>query len=205
MKNQYQEISPSRAELVSDNFRGVIQGKSVIEFGASSGETLRDLHFQHGCNVESFDLFPVELDFCKSSYFDLDQPDFTSIKGKIQKCDVVLFLDVLEHVKNPKSVIEKLCEINPDLTIVMISPNFASIRMLQAWVNGFLPEDQNGFYDSTHLKWLSKKWFKINFDPEVFELSFFNVFSKKKYIRFVQILFPKRLCSQFGAVVQKRK
>ena len=205
MKNHYQEISPSRAAIVIENLGTSIDGKSVIEFGASSGETLRDLQAQHACNVESFDLFPVKLDFCNSSYFNLDELDFSSIRKNLVACDVVLFLDVLEHVKEPKKIIEALFEINPDITIVMISPNFASIRMLSAWLNGYLPEEKSGFYDGTHFKWLSKKWLEKSLDTETYSIHFFNVFSKRRHINSLQRIFPNRLCSQFGAVINIQK
>ena len=152
MKNKYLEISPSRADIVTQNLGFCLNGLSVIEFGASSGETLRDLKNNNNCKVKAYDLFPVSLDFCESLYFDIDLMNFTDIKENLLNCDLVLFLDVLEHVRQPKQVILEIFKINPNLKIFVVSPNFASVRLLWAWCRGFVCEYNSGYFDRTHIK-----------------------------------------------------
>jgi hypothetical protein len=202
LENRYIEISPSRINLLRQILGEDLAKKNVIEFGASSGETLRDLHLYFGCTVESFDLFPVDLNFCNSSYFNLDEMNFELIQKNLIQADLILFLDVLEHVKQPKKIIEAILDVNPDLTILMVSPNFASVRMLMAWMKGVLPDCPSGFYDSTHIKWLSESWVKNNFDDKRYAVKTFRVFSNKTHLKILQLFSPRRLCSQFGAVIR---
>lgn len=203
MQNKYLNISPSRVDLIIKNLGEEIVGRSVIEFGAASGETLRDLHFDYRCKVQNYDILPVDMGFCKSSYFNLDELNFETIESNLLSSDVVLFLDVLEHVKHPKEVIETILDINPRVTIFIVSPNFASVRMLIAWIQGCLPERPNGFYDKTHIKWLSATWLSNNLDVQKYSIKSFQVFSKKPHLKFLQLMLPHRLCSQFGAVIRR--
>ena len=205
MRNKYANISPSRSHLITKLYDGEIRGKSVVEFGASSGETLRDLKKNYDCDVISYDLLPVDLDFCDSIYFDLDSLDFHQIEDTLKRCEIVLFLDVLEHAKSPKDIIERILEINNNITILMVSPNFQSIRMLLAWYKGIIPEEESGYFDRTHIKWLSPRWLRDCLSSSIYESKTFYIFSSKRYFNIVQRLWPNRLCSQFSAIIKKRK
>lgn len=201
IQNNYLEISPSRASIVKKHLGSNINNKKVIEFGASSGSTLRELKDKYSCHVKAFDIYPINLDFCESLFFNLEDNNFDSIQDDLNTCDLVLFLDVLEHVSNPKKIIKSIFDKNSKIKIFMISPNFASIRMLLGWFKGALPENNSGFFDKTHLKWLSVKWVRNYFLDSKYEVKTFYIYSDKLIIRLIQKIFPSRLCSQFGAVI----
>tara|TARA_A100001015_G_scaffold257919_1_gene300809 strand:- start:941 stop:1558 length:618 start_codon:yes stop_codon:yes gene_type:complete len=205
MENKYKEISPSRSEIISKHLGEFIYNKNIIEFGASSGSTLYDLKYKYNCEVSAYDVLPVNLSFCESNFFDLDFDDLDSIRNSIDNCDLVLFLDVLEHIKSPKDVLESILRMNDKVKVFMISPNFSSIRMLLSWLSGFVPDHSSGFFDKTHLKWLSPKWLKINLSDAEYESEIFYVFSDVFFFRVIQKFYPSRLCSQFGAVIKVKK
>jgi 2-polyprenyl-3-methyl-5-hydroxy-6-metoxy-1,4-benzoquinol methylase len=87
---------------------------------------------------------------------DLDDPTFLETVAKEQGgMDVILCLDVLEHIKDPWSVIERCNDIlNPGGVIVASIPNARNYRLVIPLVFfGKFELKDGGILDRTHLRW----------------------------------------------------
>ena len=178
---------------------------SIIEFGVGSGKTLNEIHDRYPkSKLVGFDINPPALsNQIKLIRADLNLLELGDYHQDISNADVFLFLDILEHLNDPFRIIsEILLRSKPGSKIIISSPNFASVRMLIAWLQGRMPLNEFGYFDRTHLHWLSHKdeFFK---GLRVDQIIRSYVFSKKPIFRFLQKLMPSRLCTQFLAVIVK--
>lgn len=204
--NKYNNISPSRAGVLVDSLPAInFEGKIVVEYGAAKGNTLLELRNRFSSNIVGFDLHSYADDAISVKKFDLETGDFSQHRSILSSADLILFLDVLEHIRDPKNTLIELSEfLKPGAKLVIISPNFSSLRMLKAWILGYLPETESGYFDASHYKWLSPKWFKYAEIKCLQPDEIFYMYSKKPMKKLFQSLWPHRLCSQSGCVLTKR-
>lgn len=197
--NKYVDASPSRYDTVKA-YIGPIESKtSIVEFGCGSGMTLLDIKKRFPkINVIGFDLYPVTHVDVPVLKCDLNNFDFDGHYDTLGRTDVFLLLDVLEHLIDPWSFLSRLIStVNIDSQIVIICPNFASVRLLAAYCSGEIPRDEFGFFDKTHLRWLTASSLLKGLDTCNFSVSSSFVKSSKPALRFIQGIWPSRLCSQF--------
>ncbi len=151
-----------------------------------------------------FDINPPALsNKIKLIRADLNMLELGDYHQDISDADVFLFLDILEHLNEPFKIIsDVLLDAKPGSRIIISSPNFASVRMLIAWLQGRMPLKEFGYFDRTHLHWLSHEdeFFKSLAVKQIIRS---YVFSKKPFLKILQKLMPNRLCTQFLAIIVK--
>jgi len=122
----------------ADGYLGAIlkdRGHSIvgIEQDAATAERARDFYDSfHLANIEDFD-FPYKEEF-----------------------DFILFADVLEHLKNPKFVLQRsLPALKKTGEIIVSVPNIANIVIRLSLLTGRFDYSDRGILDQTHLRFFT--------------------------------------------------
>lgn len=172
-ESYYSNIRLDLVNLITknDNFK-------VLEIGAGYGETLT--YLKESRNAK--EVIGVDLNFDKSKEKFYNQTD-KFIFGDIEKIsldnynnyfDVIILADILEHLKNPNDILEKLKQnLKKDGEIIASIPNIRNLNALyKIFIKGsFLYEDE-GLFDNTHLRFYCKKDMITLFNESGFKVSF---------------------------------
>ncbi len=136
------------------------QARRVLEIGCSSGATLAWLK-QRWPNVETFGVdgyAPLEKTIQSRAdhalIHDLDHP-----LPDIGTFDLILALDVLEHLRDPQSVLNDLSSrLAPGGVCIVSVPNIANYKVLAPLL--FMRRFRyvtEGILDRTHLRWFTEE------------------------------------------------
>lgn len=197
--NRYSDNSPSRFKLIKPEIVNLPEEGVVAEFGCASGETLYELSSIHK-NVRAigFDLaLSKDLKF-EAYQCDMNNFNFEKYKEILENVDIYLMLDVLEHLNNPWKFLDTLITHSKKGSSIIIScPNFRSLRFLMAYLKGELPIDEFGYFDKTHLRWLTPQSLTKGIESMNYSYHFRYIKSGKSTFKIIQSIWPSRLCSQF--------
>ncbi|TMB98842.1 MAG: glycosyltransferase [Chloroflexi bacterium] len=129
--------------------------RTVLEVGPATGYMTRVLK-DRGCRVTAIeidaDAGALAEPYCERLIVaDVEQLDFNEAFGD-QRFDVILFGDVLEHLRDPAAVLRKAAAyIAPGGQIIASVPNIAHGSVRLALLKGEFPQTERGLLDSTHL------------------------------------------------------
>ena len=88
---------------------------------------------------------------------DLDDPHSLDAL-QFEKFDVITLVDVLEHLKHPQALLERLKPFLMDESIILLSvPNVAHVSVRLELLTGDFRYEDAGILDSTHLKFFTLK------------------------------------------------
>jgi 2-polyprenyl-3-methyl-5-hydroxy-6-metoxy-1,4-benzoquinol methylase len=139
------------------------QNLKVLEIGAGYGETLFYLKQNKiAAEVVGVDLFEDKNN--KQNYKPLDNFIF----GNIEEIDLpqyenyfdlILLPDVLEHLFEPKMVLNKIKEyLNANGKIIVSMPNFRHYSaLIKIFIKGDFRYEESGIFDYTHLRFYCRK------------------------------------------------
>jgi 2-polyprenyl-3-methyl-5-hydroxy-6-metoxy-1,4-benzoquinol methylase len=128
---------------------------AVLDVGAADGSMARTLR-QMGCRVWGVEFDPSSAALARAwceevVEGDVEQLDFAATFD--QKFDVILFLDVLEHLKDPLTVLRNAQQVLADGGHIVISlPNVAHAAMRAQLLSGRFAYTEVGLLDQTHLR-----------------------------------------------------
>lgn len=134
--------------------------KSVLEIGSATGYITEALQ-QRGCHVTAIEIDPAAAEiaarFCERMIVgDVETIDFAETLGD-QRFDVVMFGDVLEHLVDPASILERIKpHIAPDGCVVASVPNIAHGSIRLALMQGDFRYTESGLLDKTHLRFFTR-------------------------------------------------
>ncbi|HEY4900969.1 MAG TPA: class I SAM-dependent methyltransferase [Terriglobales bacterium] len=145
--------------------------RRVLDVGAAHGylaAALRDRRF-HVTGIEANpDLAREAAQHCDELLVaDLDEPlpDFN------ERFDVVLFGDVLEHLKNPMDVLVSLNRnLKPDGIVIVSLPNIANLYVRLHLLMGRFDYQERGILDRSHLRFFTRKTFRELLDDAGLEV-----------------------------------
>jgi 2-polyprenyl-3-methyl-5-hydroxy-6-metoxy-1,4-benzoquinol methylase len=137
------------------------EGSRVLDVGCSRGDMAAALK-ERGCRVTGVEMDPgaasVAEEICERVIVgDLDLLELPALLGT-EKFDVVLFGDVLEHLKYPQRVLDMARQVLTDDGFIGVSvPNVAhgSIRLML--LKGEFTYEDVGILDDTHLRFYTRK------------------------------------------------
>jgi len=130
-------------------------GSNVLDVGAADGSMARILS-QIGCRVWGVEYDPeaarMAQEWCEDVVVgDIEQLDLKGALGR--HFDVILFLDILEHLKDPLTVLRGALDLLSDRGHVVISlPNVAHAAMRAQLLSGHFSYTPTGLLDNTHLR-----------------------------------------------------
>jgi SAM-dependent methyltransferase len=124
--------------------------------------------------------------FCERTLLaNLEDPLWWEPLGN-EKFDIVICADVLEHLRDPRPLLEKLPSfLNEGGCALMSLPNASHLTIVASLLGGRFPYQKNGLLDNTHLKFygredldallrecgfLWQRWQTVQVDPALAEL-----------------------------------
>jgi len=157
--------------------RWVPPGSRVLDVGCGMGATLRNLRDARQCEVVG-----LEPNHSRAAAVDetgvcihemtLDQADAASL-GRF---DVVMFLDVLEHMANPHEVLVDAARLlAPGARLIVSVPNVAHWSVRLALLFGRFDYTDAGIMDATHLRWFTRKTVTYMLQAAGYELKSYEV------------------------------
>lgn len=189
-----------------------ISGLEVLEVGCATGRTLSKFH-QGGAHVLGIE--PVE-DAAKTAreLFGLRviNSPFEDVPLDCNKFDIVIALEVIEHLLSPKAFLEKCCRVlRPGGLMVISTPNYKATELFSSKWRGFHTSFEHlYFFDSHSLSRLAKNCGFEN--PETVYQAAVHIPATPPIIRRALMLMPgvmqsaravKRLWSRF--ITHKRQ
>ena len=82
-----------------------------------------------------------------------------------EKFDIIILADIIEHLKDPGLLLEKLMSILKDDGLVLVSiPNVQYYETFWLLLFGRFPRRDRGIFDKTHLRWFTLKEAKLLFE-----------------------------------------
>jgi O-antigen biosynthesis protein len=139
----------------------VPHGARVLEFGCATGYMSEVLKSRKGCKVTGIEISPEAAEIAREHcdrviVGDAEELDYGELLGK-DRFEAILFADVLEHLKRPGDVLER---IRPFLSrrgrVIASIPNIAHGSVRLALLAGEFRYRELGLLDSTHLRFFTR-------------------------------------------------
>lgn len=141
--------------------RLIPSGRSVLDIGCSSGLLGKRLR-QKGCSITGIELEETAAKLAEDNYeeiFVMDIQNLAELPNKfVSSFDILVFADVLEHLRNPEDVLPHLLRyLKPTGKSIVSIPNVANwLNRLQLLLGRWEYVDC-GTLDRTHLKFYTYK------------------------------------------------
>ncbi len=134
----------------------------VLECGCASGYMTRYMTEVRGAKVSIVELSPSDYEKAREYAADGICADLESREWwdyyQGQKFDYILFADVLEHLRNPESVLNRAVDLlKEDGTVIASIPNVAHADILVNLLNGRWNYTPLGLLDNTHIHFWAEK------------------------------------------------
>ena len=190
IKHRYaHEIDPNGGSAAAVLARMVEPGQRVLELGTGPGTVTRILHAK-GCKVTGVEMDPETLATCapfceRTVQANLEDPLWASpLAG--ESFDAIICADVLEHLRDPRPLLNQLHGfLKPGGSVLMSLPNASHLTVVASLLGGRFPYQKNGLLDHTHLKFYGREdldallrecgllwqhWHTVQVDPAQAEL-----------------------------------
>lgn len=136
-----------------------VKDKRILDIGCGSG-LLGEVLKNKGNYVIGVNISKSELEVAKHRLNEVIEHDVTSKEefNLVQKVDLLLFSDILEHTPDPEAVLKKFLNyLKPDGQVIISIPNIACYNMRIRLLFGFFEYEDYGILDKTHLRFFTKK------------------------------------------------
>lgn len=190
IKHRYaHEIDPNGGSADAVLARMVQPGQRVLELGTGPGTVTRILHSK-GCKVTGVEMDPETLATCapfceRTLQANLEDPNWAApLAG--ESFDAIICADVLEHLRDPRPLLNQLHGfLKPGGSVLMSLPNASHLTIVASLLGGRFPYQKNGLLDHTHLKFYGREdldvllrecgllwqyWHTVQVDPAQAEL-----------------------------------
>ena len=174
-KYPWQDIDTNGENAITKLLRLITKGKKVLEVGCASGYVSKFLSDQLNCTVVGVEIDPVAAKeaekYCQKVIVgDIEKNDFFIHIGA-ERFDIITFGDVLEHLRNPISVLKAMRPLLSDDGFILASiPNIAHISVALELLEGKFEYRTLGLLDDTHIRFFTKKSILAMFRDAGFEI-----------------------------------
>lgn len=156
---------------------------SVLEIGCGSGETgalaLEKGRANRYVGVELMEE-PARVAAKRLTQVIVGDIEQLPLDFKPAEFDGLIMSEVLEHLREPEAVLQRLHRfLRPEGMVLASSPNIAHWKVLRELIAGRFPQEEKGVFDRTHLRWFTPDSFAA-----MFERSGFRVVSLQPVRRF---------------------
>lgn len=204
-EDYYKHIRTDVVSLISKK-----QDCKILEIGAGFGATLSHLKTT-GIAKEVVGLdISVDKDLIDTNTIDnfiIGNVEELNLEQYNNYFDVIILADVLEHLINPKEVLEKVANyLNNDGEILISIPNFRhKSAIYKVFFKGNFSYEESGLFDYTHLRFFCKKNIKelvlnsgLNIDTCISSLALYKQKSFSKIFNIITFkLFEEFLTVQY--------
>jgi 2-polyprenyl-3-methyl-5-hydroxy-6-metoxy-1,4-benzoquinol methylase len=150
-----------------------LESKKILDIGCGAGAAGVEL-----LNRQSCELFGVELNSFAGSiannYYervDIADIETMDLPYSPSSFDAIIFGDVLEHLKNPWQVVEKLSVyLKPSGSLICSIPNVSHAEALLPLLLGNWNYADAGILDRTHLRFFTPNTVQTLFPKNIFEI-----------------------------------
>ena len=136
-------------------------GKTILDVGCGGGGTGKALKDRGAKEVIGIEYVPEAAEHARGVLDGVHTGDVATVPLDYAPgyFDVILFLDVLEHLAYPEEALKRLVPLlAPDGIVILSLPNVRYIGTLkQLIVDGDWPREVSGVFDGTHLRWFTPK------------------------------------------------
>ena len=143
------------------------QGSVVMEFGPANGRLTKYLNKKKSCSMTIVeideDAGKEAAEFADEAYLGKDNGDIEKYywAQTAKKYDYIVLADVLEHLSNPKKVLQKCYSLlKEDGKILVSIPNLAHNSILISLYNDEFEYDKTGLLDRTHIHFFTNTSFR---------------------------------------------
>jgi 2-polyprenyl-3-methyl-5-hydroxy-6-metoxy-1,4-benzoquinol methylase len=147
-------------------FRAIPRGSRVLDIGCDTGRMGEALRQQLGCEVYGIEADPVAAAEARPRLDHIDVRKIESARDLADQSgfDVVLFLDVLEHLYDPWSVLIGAREaLRAGGVVISVVPNIAHFSVIRRLLQGRFEYEEHGRMDRTHVRWFTRRSFASAF------------------------------------------
>jgi len=141
-------------------FLSIGRESRVLDVGCDTGRFGEALRTRKNCVVDGIEPFAVSAEKAARNLdrvFERRVVDASSFEG-LEGYDVVLFMNVLEHLENPWDVIRGVRKaLKPGGRVKVVVPNVAHVSILRRLLAGRFDYTETGSMDRTHLRWFTLK------------------------------------------------
>jgi 2-polyprenyl-3-methyl-5-hydroxy-6-metoxy-1,4-benzoquinol methylase len=140
--------------------RAILPGSRVLDVGCDTGRFGAILRARRGADVDGIERDPVAAEHARARLVEvfersLDDPEAFAGLGPY---DTVLFLDVLEHLFDPWSVLRSAVGVLRRGGVVhAIVPNVAHVSVVRRLIQGRFEYSDVGTMDRTHVRWFTRE------------------------------------------------
>jgi 2-polyprenyl-3-methyl-5-hydroxy-6-metoxy-1,4-benzoquinol methylase len=159
MKIKYDTTDMQRHLSISKIFGMVEPHTNVLDVGCSTGFLGAQLRKNKSCKVTGMDSDKEAIKIArkrldKTFFMDIEKEKI-NVKGKF---DYIIFADVLEHTRNPETIISKFKKfLKPGGFILVSLPNVAHPLVRMRLLLGKWNYSDTGILDKTHLRFFTQK------------------------------------------------
>lgn len=154
------------------------KSKTVLEIGCGKGAVTRYLK-KNGCIITCIEISEEYAIAAKNYCKDIIIENVESLNGlnlPEHHFDVILYGDVLEHLKNPSQVIKKFSQyLKNDGYIVVSIPNIANWKIRLDLLFGKFDYQNSGILDKNHIRFYTKKTIKKMIQNSDYEICKFDI------------------------------
>ena len=143
--------------------RMVGQHKRVAEIGCGPGSITKILATQGQCKVTGLEIDAGAIEkakpYCEQIFqADLNSPDWPRLLDSFERFDVVLAADVLEHLYDPWTALQRMGSlINKDGYLVISLPHIGHAGVMGCLMDGDFAYHDWGLLDRTHIRFFCLK------------------------------------------------
>lgn len=136
-------------------------GKKILDVGCGTGKLGERLRIDKGCFVVGIEVDKARADLAKHRLNDVivtDVEKLNQINYQKRFFDVIIFADILEHLRSPRKRLEFLRRyLKDDGWIIASIPNVANWLMRLRLLLGKWEYKERGLLDKTHLMFFTLK------------------------------------------------
>jgi 2-polyprenyl-3-methyl-5-hydroxy-6-metoxy-1,4-benzoquinol methylase len=161
--NYEYEVDTSSESAPANVIRMVGENKHALEIGCGPGSITRVLSQQRHCRMTAIELDPDAIEkvrpYCINIMrADLNDAHWPSLLDGMEKFDVVIAADVLEHLYDPWAALKRMRPlIKRDGYIVISLPHVGHAAVMACLLNGDFDYRDWGLLDRTHIRFFGLK------------------------------------------------
>lgn len=171
---------------VEEVYNKIPPKSKVLDVGCNTGKLGKELKKRKDCVVLGIDLFEESLEIAKTRLDNVKKIDLEKYEKPFQdKFDVIVFADVLEHLRYPEKTL-KIYKgmLNEEGFIIASIPNIANIKIRFSLLLGKWNYQESGILDKSHLRFFTKKTMKDLFQSSGYKIKIVDYTSGFSFLVF---------------------